>query len=98
MISIFVLNIIGSKMPRLDKYHPHVKEALEKDGWFITHEHYPLEYEDSLMSVDLAAERVIGAEKGTIKIAVEVKTFGGLSLVSSFHEALGQYEMYDTVL
>ena len=85
-------------MPRLDKYHPHVRAALEKDGWTITHDPFPLEYDDTVMSVDLAAERILAAERGTEKIAVEVKTFSKPSLVNSFHEALGQYEMYDTVL
>lgn len=85
-------------MPRLDKYHPHVREALEKDGWVITHDPYPLEYDDVAMSVDLGAERIFAAQKGTEKIAVEVKSFTKLSLVNSFHEALGQYEIYDMVL
>ena len=85
-------------MPRLDKYHYHVREALEKDGWTVTHNNYPLGYEDSFMSVDLAAEKILAAQKGSEKIAVEVKTFGSPSLVNAFHEALGQYEMYDTVL
>jgi XisH protein len=85
-------------MPRLDKYHLHVREALEKDGWTITHDPYPLEYDDVEMSIDLGAERILAAQKGTEKIAVEVKSFTKLSLVNSFHEALGQYEMYDMVL
>jgi hypothetical protein len=43
---------------------------------------------------DLGAERLIAAEKGNEKIAVEIKSFVGQSLVSEFHKALGQYENY----
>ena len=60
-------------MPRLDKYHPHVRAALEKDGWTITHDPCPLEYDDTVMSVDLAAERILAAERGTEKLLLRSK-------------------------
>jgi hypothetical protein len=43
---------------------------------------------------DLGVERVLAAERGTEKIAVEIKSFVGQSPVSEFHKALGQYENY----
>lgn len=46
------------------------------------------------MWADLGAERLLAAEKGTEKIAVEIKSFIGQSPVSEFHKALGQYENY----
>ncbi len=51
------------------------------------------------LSVDLGAERsLIGAEKETRCIAVEIKTFGSASPVADLQQAVGQYGMYETVL
>ena len=49
--------------------------------------------------MDIGAERdVIGAEKGTRKIAVEVKTFAGRSELTDLHNAVGQFIVYKTML
>ena len=48
--------------------------------------------------IDLGAERVIAAEKGQVKIAVEIKSFVAHSILQAFHEAIGQYRNYDSVL
>ena len=61
-------------MPARDTYHDAVKNALIKDGWTITHDPLVVELGGDRLFIDLGAERVIGAEKGTRKIAVEVKT------------------------
>ena len=45
-----------------------------------------------------AAERLIAAEKGNEKIAVEVKSFIGNSPTSEFHAALGQFLNYRRAL
>jgi XisH protein len=50
------------------------------------------------MSVDLGAEKIIGAEKNQQKIAVEVKSFLGLSAIYEFHLALGQFLNYRIAL
>jgi len=42
----------------------------------------------------LGAERVIAAERGSEKIAVEIKSFITQSPVSEFQKALGQYDNY----
>jgi len=47
---------------------------------------------------DLGAERTIAAEKSGEKIVVEIKVFGGLSLVSELERAVGQYGIYRTFL
>lgn len=47
---------------------------------------------------DLAAERAIGAERGGQKIVVEVKSFIGPSMLQDLKSALGQYEIYLTLL
>jgi hypothetical protein len=66
-------------MPARDIYHDHVKRALISDGWTITHDPYTLTFGQKDVFVDLGAERVIAAEKGNEKIAVEVKSFQSAS-------------------
>ena len=85
-------------MPAKDIYHDTVKRALQKDGWIITHDPFPLQIGRKRLSADLGAERLINAEKGTQKIVVEVKSFVGRSDVKDFEQALGQYILYRQVL
>jgi XisH protein len=86
-------------MPNQDLYHEAVKNALIKQGWTITHDPYTIHLggRDKLY-IDLGAERILAAEKGTEKIAVEIKTFGSLSVYSDFHTAIGQYMSYQAIL
>lgn len=76
-----------------DKYHFQVREALEKDGWSITHDPYKIALGRSKGYIDLGAE-IIGAEKENIKIAVEIKSFLGVSDLDQFENALGQFLIY----
>ena len=46
------------------------------------------------LQIDLGAERLLAAEQGNQRIAVEIKVFGQASLVSAFHTAVGQYLNY----
>lgn len=85
-------------MPAKDIYHDTVKRALQKDGWIITHDPFPLQIGRKRLSADLGAERLINAEKGTQKIVVEVKSFVGRSDVRDLEQALGQYILYRQVL
>lgn len=48
--------------------------------------------------IDLGAEKLITAEKDNKKIAVEVKSFIGLSAIFEFHLAIGQFLNYKVVL
>ena len=50
------------------------------------------------MRIDLGAEKLITAEKDNQKIAVEVKSFIGLSAISEFHTAIGQFINYRIAL
>ncbi len=50
------------------------------------------------MQIDLGAEKVIAAEKGEEKIAVEIKSFIGASNISEFHTAVGQFINYRVAL
>ncbi|GBO56302.1 fdxN element excision controlling factor protein [Pseudanabaena sp. lw0831] len=85
-------------MPARDIYHNTVKTALEKDGWTITHDPFPLQIGKKRLSADLGAERLISAEKGIQKIVVEVKSFVGQSDVKDLEQALGQYILYRQIL
>lgn len=77
-----------------DLYHRIVKEALELEGWKITHDPYKLSEWDPDWEIDLGAERLIAAEKDTQLIAIEVKSFLEISFAYEFHRALGQYINY----
>lgn len=48
--------------------------------------------------VDFGAEHVLAAEKGSEKIAVEIKTFQGSSDIRDLELALGQYVFYRSLL
>jgi hypothetical protein len=85
-------------MPARDVYHDQVRNALIHDGWTITHDPLVLKWGAKDLFVDLGAERLLGAEKGTQKIAVEVKSFTGPSDMLELEQALGQYVLYHDVL
>ncbi len=50
------------------------------------------------MEIDLGAEKIIAAERGEDKIAVEIKSFIGTSNISEFHTAVGQFMNYRVAL
>jgi hypothetical protein len=85
-------------MPALDIYHENVRKALVRDGWIITHDPYTLTFGHRDVFIDLGAERVIAAEKGQEKIAVEVKSFQGASDIRDLELAIGQYVFYRSLL
>jgi len=85
-------------MPAKDFFHDIVRTALEKDGWLITAD--PLVLTIGLRSVfiDLGAEKLIAAERGSEKIAVEVKSFLSPSPISDLDTAWGQFFLYARAL
>lgn len=85
-------------MAAKDKYHDVVKKALEKDGWTITDDPLRIDTGSRIIKIDVGAERLIGAEKGEEKIAVEIKSFLGLSPLTDFYAALGQFLYYQSAL
>lgn len=85
-------------MPARDNIHAAVRNALVKDGWAITHDPLRLRFEQQDLYIDLGAERLLGAEKGTRKIAVEIKTFLGPSEMADLQQAAGQFILYQLVL
>lgn len=81
-----------------DKYHDLVKHSLENEGWTITDDPLYVDTQRRKVKIDLAAERLIGAEKNGEKIAVEIKSFINLSQVYDFYRALGQTLYYSVAL
>jgi XisH protein len=77
-----------------DRFHDVVKSALEAEGWTITHDPYEIRVGDVDFEIDLAADKLLAAQKDHQKIAVEIKSFIGTSNVSEFHVALGQFINY----
>ena len=85
-------------VPARDHYHPHVVEALTRDGWTITHDPLTLRIGVKDVFVDLGAERFLGAEKAGRRIAVEIKSFIGPSETRELEVALGQFVLYGDAL
>ncbi len=85
-------------MPERDIFHDAVKNALVKEGWTITNDPLFIQFGGVDMYVDLGAEKILAAEKDGQKIAVEIKSFVGASIISEFHTALGQFMNYRLVL
>lgn len=85
-------------MSAKDAFHGIVITALQKDGWLITHDPYPLQAGSFDLAIDLGAEKVVAAQRGEQKIAVEIKSFLGPSKISQFYGALGQFIAYRAAL
>jgi hypothetical protein len=86
-------------MPVRNIYHDAVAHALIADGWTITDDPLTLSFGGRDLYVDLAAERLtIGAERNGERIAVEINSFLNPSPVRDLEEAVGQYDIYRTIL
>ena len=85
-------------MPAKDYYHDQAKNALANDDWKITHDQLRLRWRATDTYVDLGAEKLLGAERNNQKIAVEIKSFIGRSMVSELEDAIGQYTLYEELL
>lgn len=85
-------------MPAKDIYHDAVKTALIKDGWTITQDPLSLRIGKKDLFIDLGAEKLLAAQKGSDKIAVEIKSFVGPSEIRDLENALGQFVLYQNAL
>ena len=85
-------------MPQRDVFHDTVKRILIADGWTITHDPLVLPFGRRNVYVDLGAELPLGAEKEGRRIAVEVKSFLGVSDLRDLEQALGQFALYRFLL
>jgi hypothetical protein len=85
-------------MSARDKYHEEVKRALLKEQWRITNDPFRFDYGGAYFQVDLAADRLLAAERDGEKIAIEIKSFLRQSTVTDFYAAVGQYLCYRLVI
>lgn len=85
-------------MSAKDIFHDAVKNGLQKEGWTITHDPFSLKFGDTRIYIDLGAEKIIAAQKDEQKIAIEIKSFIGDSVLFNFHVAIGQFINYQVVL
>jgi hypothetical protein len=95
-------------MPQRDSIHQIVKHALIKDGWQITDDPYVIAYGERFLFVDLGAEETgsseqisgsfVGAQRGNVRIAVEIKELRGQSVIVELEQAIGQYVLYRLLL
>jgi len=86
-------------MPARNIYHSAVIQALQADGWTITHDPLLIPYGDRRLFIDLGAERMtIGAERGGERIAVEIASFVADSPIRDLQEAVGQFVVYRPLL
>jgi hypothetical protein len=81
-----------------DIFHDIVKAALQREQWIITHDPLRFKFGDVNFQIDLGAERLIAAERGEEKIAVEIKSFLNPSAITDFYAALGQFLSYRLAL
>jgi hypothetical protein len=58
-----------------DKFHEIVRIALEKDGWTITHDPYPLQLTRRKLGIDLGAEKLIAAVRESEKLLLRSRVF-----------------------
>ncbi len=85
-------------MAARDVFHDVVRRALEKEDWTITHDPLSLNFTDFSLMLDLGAKRLLGFERGSERIAVEIKGFGNASRIHDFHAMMGQYQNYRAAL
>ena len=85
-------------MPARDKVHQQVVSALRKDGWTITHDPFRVIWKKRKLQIDVGAERLLAAQKGDDKIAVEIKSFIGANDLEDLYQAIGQFILYRKAL
>lgn len=86
-------------MPARDIYHDVVIQALIQAEWEITDDPLVLSYGGRDLYVDLGAEHtLLAAQRDRQRIAVEIKSFLSQSPVYDLQSAIGQYDVYRSIL
>ena len=78
-------------MPARDIHHDSLRRALTKQGWEVTHDPFHMQWGERNFFADLGVEHLLAATQGGDRIAVEVKTFGGPSVIADLQQAIGQF-------
>jgi XisH protein len=81
-----------------DIFHESVKKALQKEQWVITDDPLKFKFAEVNFQIDLGMEKIVAAERGSEKIAVEIKSFLNPSAITDFYTALGQFLSYRLAL
>ena len=94
------LTFVQSRKMAKDLIHKAVRDAQEKDGWVVTKDPLTIDLpdDDTYFDIDLLAEKAIYGNQPMRIAAIEIKSFTGLSVLHSFHEALGQFLNYRAAL
>ena len=85
-------------MPRKDRIHDAVKNALIKDGWAITDDPFRIHYEDADVYADLRVEKLASEEGAHRALIIEIKSFLDASAIHNLGNAIGQIIPYRTLL
>ena len=85
-------------MSAKDIFHESVKKALQKEQWIITDDSLKFKFGEVNFQIDLGMEKILAAERGSEKIAVEIKSFLNPSAITDFYSALGQFLSYRLAL
>lgn len=86
-------------MPSKDVIHDPVKRSIQTAGWQITDDPYVISYGERFLFIDLGAQgHFIGAERGSQRIAIEIKALRGRSVIAELEQAIGQYVLYKLLL
>ncbi|MCY7408331.1 MAG: fatty-acid synthase [Alkalinema sp. CAN_BIN05] len=76
----------------------YLEPSYRKSATPISRDPYSLKVGKKDLFIDLGAEKILAAEKGLQKIAIEIKSFVGASEIKDLELAIGQYVLYENVL
>ena len=91
LLYVFYPNFVNTKQKPMarDKIHDVVRIALENDGWTVTKDPLVLRPFEKRIEIDIAAERVIIAEKARKRLLWRSKVLQPLRLCILFIKQLG---------
>jgi hypothetical protein len=85
-------------MPSFDQCHDQVKRALQKDGWRIVEEQFPMVLGNRRAFIDLRGTRAINGSRLQMML-LEVKCFPDSQNTNhELYTAVGQYILYRAML
>lgn len=86
-------------MPAIDRCEPEIVQALEKDGWLVTHQPFAIRINKTRGGYIFADIRLHKPQTGQSAIVVEVKCFESKrTFLDEFYHAVGQYIVYRNAL